>query len=170
MICSATLVNQSRGEAKPMTVSLVQQIFCHGRRFSSQIKQYERDVAMSRYPKTVAPRSHVDWDNIRLLIPPVCPSTGPSESRSVEIFYALVLRFQTAGMKVCKEISIPIVIGTKPVQINPNRSEIFIYQPSYFETSNSELLPDEYDDMKGVILHSNAKTFRPFYPYFPSLA
>lgn len=175
-MCQARLNNRSSQEAKPMTVSLVQQIFFHGRRFASQIKQIERDVVISKFPRSSVPRSYLQWDDIRLLVPPICPSTSPTESRAIEIFYALVLRYQTVGMKICKEVTIPIVIGTKPILGSSPSSHslvaasIFLYQPSIFEAPYSELLPNEYDDNIKDDVESNANSYRPFYPYYGGLA
>lgn len=159
-----------------MTISLVQRVFCHGRRFSSHIKQIDRDVVISKYSKSIASRSHVDMEEFRLEIPPVCPSTSPKESCVVEIFYALVLRFQSTGMKALKEVSIPIVIGTKPTtDSNHKRSNenagLYFYQPCVFEPAHSDFLPIEYEEnIMGQIADSNAKTFRPVYPYYVGLS
>ena len=179
IISHASVDNRSRREIKPMTVRLVQEITFHGQRFTYHIKKVKREVAMVRYTNTIAARTHEDWSQIKLLIPPVCSTTDSSQPHIIEIGYELVFNFDAAGAHVSRDLSIPIVIGTVPLVdssqdntvaiVDPSSIQTHSYMPSVFEPNDSDHLPLEYDDIIGDIIESNAKSFKPLYPYFDSL-
>lgn len=178
-----------------MKTKLVQEILFHAEGFTSHTRKEKREVVIIEYPTVIEPRSHEDWDNVKLRIPPVCASTPkirpPTSGRLIiEIEYALVFCFEPSGIHFSKDLSIPLCIGTVPLlELSSAQSYSSItspnsfnttpnYQPPSYEcsvfeptiTNNDDDLPPEYDDIKGDIISSDARTFKPYYPYYGGLS
>lgn len=182
--CHASVDNRSNNEIKPVTVSLVQAVTFRGVYYSYEKKKHvKRNVVTTKFSQCVAPHSHEDWTHIRLLIPAVCSSTlGGShhhQRRLIHVSYSLVFNFDPAGMHVSKTLTIPIVIGTVPLHVDPSVAASSVIAPpppyscqaSVFDASNDvEEPPPQYDEIKGDVVESDSKTFRPHYLYFYSLS
>ena len=161
------------------------------------MKKERREVTTAQYTSQLEARSIQEWDDIRLLIPPVCSSTTEFNSYSnlIKISYGVVLFIENEALfPSTKQIFIPIVIGTRPLTdlsqpitqtayvdfTNLTQNETpgaispppYSYQASFFATDTSEDLPPDYDEAvgNGELLQSNSSTFRPFYPYFGGLS
>lgn len=134
---------------------------------SSKTKTCSRDVATIEHTSSVASNSHEDWNNIKLLIPPVCSSTINPEL-IIEIKYELVLNFDASGSHVSKSLRIPIVIGTIPLTEadigTPPSYGLLSYQASVFDPESGSIA--ETNSIKGDVLESDSKTFKPYYPYY----
>ena len=192
-----SVYNNSRYVLKPTKVALIQQIDFHGDGFTHHIKKERREVTTAQYTSQQEARSVQEWDDIRLLIPPVCSSTTEFNSYSnlIKISYGVVLFIEAEDFfHYAKEIFIPIVIGTRPLidHSQPITQSAYVgfsdlsecatpgatspppysYQASCFATDTSEDLPPDYDEAvgNGELLQSNSSTFRPFYPYFGGLS
>lgn len=173
--CQATLNNRSRNEIKSLTVKLVEQIFFRAEGGVDLTKQVDREVASIRYMHHIRPRTQTDWDDIRLKIPPVCASTN-HKGHIIEVAYALMLHFEASGIHSSKNLFIPIVIGTEPFVVKqaptavsdeknePKKRPKLTYKHSLFGASDR--LPYEHHQVRGDVIDSDAKTFRPRYPYF----
>lgn len=163
-----------------MTVTLYQEICFRGVYYSyEKKKRIQRSVVGKRHSSGIMSHSHENWDEIKLQIPPVCPSTVAGR-RLIEVSYTLVFNFNPAGVHMSKDLLVPIVIGTKPLNEYTNESSSsstsipppppYSYKQSIFEPTDEEELPPDYDEVKGEVLESDAKHFRPHYLYFYSLS
>lgn len=165
-----------------MKVTLVQIIDFHGEGFTHHVKRVKQDVVSEISSEYIQPHSFEDWNRIRLKIPPVCASTISLVSRIIAVSYQLVLNFDAVGFHVSKDLIIPIVIGTVPLQDSPIASRDlqdfssclnpppYSFQASVLGPSSDDELPPDYDEIVGEICDSNAKTFRPYYPYFGDIS
>lgn len=204
-----------------MKVSFVQQILLHCFTKCSQTphtKKLTHQVASITYPSSpIAPHSQVDWDNVKICLPPLCASITPMHHRSpllIEVQYGLVFSFQPSFFAGPSEkhfgkdlVFIPLCIGTVPmidcpfasfsigldnnpaITMNDNNgqnqqqqdglttissAQTNYYPPPSYECANMgddtyDILP-EYDDIKGDIISSDARTFKPYYPYYGGLS
>lgn len=147
-----------------MQVDLVQQIRFHA---TTKSRTCRRHVATVRFPGKIAARQQENWENISLVVPPVCSSWNGT-CRIIEVNYAINLNFDASGLAVSKDMTIPIVIGTIPLMnmgMPVPTSLPLTYQASIFDPSPNQEMPPDYET-KGEMVESDVNSFRPFYPYY----
>lgn len=164
VIFSVIINNRSSREIKTMKVDLIQQIRFHA---TTKSRTCTRHVASVVYPAKIPPRQQEHWDNIALVVPPVCSSSNGT-CRIIEVNYAINLNFDAAGVALSQDLTIPIVIGTIPLMNLgmpvPNNLPL-TYQASIFDPTPNQEMPPDYET-KGEVVESDANSFRPHYPYF----
>jgi len=156
-----------------MRLKLVQKIKFHAERITHHTKEVEHEVAFTKYTKIIPPMSHEDWDQIMLVIPPVCSSTIDLKPRLIRVSYQVVLKFDASGMHISKDLVIPITIGTIPMRdssfVEGSSMPPYSYQISTVTATNMDELSSYIEDTNGDLYESNCQTFKPYYPYFDGI-
>lgn len=149
-----SLNNKSNKKIKPMTIRLIQKLvfFAQGRSHGSALT-----VATITFDKFVEARSIVDWIGV-FVIPSVCPSSN-GLCKIIQLSYQLVLNFDAEGLAVSRDVAIPLVIGTIPLQGNSSA------QPSYVSSVFGPSL-EQSTEAADENLVSDNNTFVPSYPVF----
>lgn len=137
----------------------------------------EREVASTMYVGRISPNDHLKWENGKVIVPPLCPSSSNKSCGNIEVNYFLRLGYITGNDRSRDdELSIPIVIGTIPlvnvanndVKCQPSappqpETSLFTFEPNLFrEVSNFK----EISEIKDETLDSDYNSYRPLYPYF----
>lgn len=173
--CIASISNQTKRTLKKIKLSLVQIINVMGERFRVHYKTYRQQVVSTTISNMILPESNEDLDPIVLIVPAVCPTSIESPCKIIDVSYELVFNFSIGFPYSEKEISIPLVIGTEPlnnrrVQFNQIQRRISCtqctFQPSVFGPIDD---PPEYDNAVGEVHESNIKSFTPYYPFYDYL-
>lgn len=152
--------NRTNRAITEMSANLVQKIKFHS---NNKTKTCIRNVASIKYDQRVSARSTDRWDKSVLLIPPVCSSSNGT-CRIIEVSYAVIFRFDASGFAISKDLVIPIVIGTIPMNIEQDsRPPAYTYETCIFGPNPVDI-PDE--TRKGEIIESDSNTFKPYYPYY----
>ena len=162
-ICFDLVVdNKSNRDIKAPTASLVQVVRLQA---TTKSKTTHRKVTTLELPKRIEERTCENFDNMKLLVPPVCSSSFGT-SRIIDISYYFDLNFDAAGPSVSTDLNVPIVIGTVPLASDDNNRQStysnLTYEASIFDANQFK---QELID-KGEIMQSDADTYRPFYPYY----
>lgn len=164
IVFSVNIDNRSSREIKIMQVDLVQQIKFHA---TNKTRTCTRHVAAIRFPGKIGIRKQENWENISLVVPPVCSSSNGT-CRIIDVRYAINLNFDAGGLAISKDLSIPVVIGTIPLMnlgIPVPQNWPLSYQASIFDPTPSQEMPPEYET-KGEVVESDQSSFRPHYPYY----
>lgn len=176
IVFSVMIDNRSSREIKSMQVDLNQIIVFHA---TTKSRRVARHVASVRFPGKVGARNQEHWENIALLVPPVCSSSNGT-CRIIDLKYELNLNFDASGVAVSKSLIIPVVIGTVPLSSPMSRPATLSlpaslpdqfgqpppsYQASIFEPTPNQEMPPDYDT-KGELVESDHNSFRPHYPYY----
>ena len=163
LICNADIDNKSSRDIKEMSVSLVQNI-----RFiaTTKSKIVRRVVSNIMFPNMVKEKSFQDWNNIILPIPSIC-STSNGVSKIIEVNYFVIFNFDTSGIAVSKDLTIPITIGTIPLRDDVN-SVPSTPLPYSFERCmfgpNTNL--SQQEEIKGEYYENDSNTYIPLYPIY----
>ena len=165
--------NKSSNKAKITAVEIIQRT-----RFNATAKTRTelRTVAKVNYPKIIPPGLNETLTS-SLVIPPVC-STSNGLCRIIEVSYEATLRFGSTGVGFDKSVIVPVVVGTVPlmqVAISAQDAKAMGAQvPSYeacmFGVNQAgSTIPNDLET-KGEFVESDAKNYKPLYPYFKDLA
>ena len=140
----------------------------------------EREVASTMYVGRISPNEHLNWEDGKVIVPPLCPSSSNKSCGNIEVKYSLRLGYITGNdMSRDDELSIPIVIGTIPldnlvnndVKCQPSappqpETSLFTFEPNLFrEVSNFKEMSYN-NESKEETLDSDYNSYRPLYPYF----
>jgi hypothetical protein len=176
--------NQSSKEILETYVNLVQTLKLNAQ---NQTKIVKRVVCTARYLDMIKPRSIEAWDSSCLVIPPLC-STLNGLTPLIQINYSLVLYVNLSGLSCTKSLTLPIVIGTVPIQGNVMHGktarqdridnisfEHDMYVSSANKGSNPAIRKDRnslvsfdsgFDMINGEFMDSEDLEFMPSYPYY----
>lgn len=164
-ICFDLVVdNKSNRDIKPPLASLVQVVRLQA---TTKSKTTHRKVATLELPNRIQERMCEKFDNMKLVVPPVCSSSFGT-SRIIDISYYFDLNFDASGPSISTDLNIPVVIGTVPLlrsdQDHPQSSShaILTFEASIFDANQFK---QELID-KGEIMQSDTDTYKPFYPYY----
>jgi hypothetical protein len=123
---------------------------------------FSRDAGTQKFPQTISEKSKCEW-NGSFVVPAVSPSSL-NTCRIVEIQYFLVLSLVPSGPTKEFEMSIPICIGTIPIENDLKRANYQqVYQPSVFHSDLSAILDGKDDDM---YIDTD---YKPLYPYYDEM-
>lgn len=76
----------------------------------------EREVASTMYVGRISHNDHLNWEDGKVIVPPLCPSSSNKSCGNIEVNYFLRLGYITGNDRSRDdELSIPIVIGTIPL-------------------------------------------------------
>ena len=114
-----------------------------------------------------------NWSNVRLKIPTVCPSLLDS-CRLIKLDYILRLVVNVSTLSINKQLDIPIVIGTVPLNESklPANPDIRYYKSILERRGKSDQNLEEEENDSALIIsegNSNENTlwkFKPKYPYY----
>lgn len=145
-----------------MYVNLVQTVIFHS---TAKKRTCRRNVALVKFPGKIGARSEESWENVALIVPPVCSSSVSESCRIIKISYYLHLCIDAGGFSISKELSLPVLIGTIPLpdmayHLSPT------YQESIFTPSSTKIMSDYDYDPKAEMFESDINTFKPHYPYY----
>jgi hypothetical protein len=163
IVFNATVDNRSSREIKSCTVNLIQHLVFHA---TTKSKRCTRTVALIKYPKKINAKTTETWSDSVLTIPPVCSSSNGT-CRIIEVIYSVVFNFDASGMAISTDVSIPITIGTIPLQDSNNQTQHnlpYSFEASHFGAESNQM-PPEFEQ-KGEVFESDANSFKPYYPYY----
>ena len=125
IICQATIDNLSSSEIRSTKVCLIQEVTFHGLHSHHEKKRLAtREITSNKNSSLIPSHSRCEWEDIDLMIPEsICPTTN--NPHIIEISYKLALSLCFSGLHSNKEISVPIVIGTKPFSSHSSKCEFF---------------------------------------------
>jgi hypothetical protein len=165
IVFNVTVNNRSSREIVSCSVKLMQHLIFHA---TTKSKKYTRRVAFIEYPNMINAKTTETWSGSAIIIPPVCSSSNGT-CRIIDVFYSVVLKFNTSGISTSTYVSIPITIGTIPLQESYYTNQAqhnlsYSFEASHFESESKEVLLEF--EQKGEMFESDTNTFKPCYPYY----
>ena len=149
IIFNATIDNRSSETIISLSAALEQHIFT---RNSSKV-EFGYDIVALKYPgEKIDPYKLVNWSDVKLKIPTVCPSTIET-CKIIKIEYKLTVVIVFIGFNK-KRVELPITIGTVPLNDSPS---------SISFPANPIFSSDYYN---GIDNKTNDTLFKPKYPFY----
>lgn len=150
IIFNATIDNRSSETIISLSAALEQHIFT---RNSSKV-EFGYDIVALEYPgEKIDPYKLVNWSDVKLKIPTVCPSITET-CKIIKIEYKLTVVIVFIGFTKKKRVELPITIGTVPLNDSPS---------SISFPANPIFSSDYYN---GIDNKTNDTLFKPKYPFY----
>lgn len=138
---------------KPAKVSLIQETVFRNRQSPPKTKMERSEIVTVENSSPIKARSNQEWEDIIMLIPPVYSSITlyTPKPNFIKVSYKVVLFIQAYNRPFysTKELSIPIIIGSKPLidHSQPvNNTRIVLTTSTAVESVD---LPPEYHQIVG---------------------
>ena len=120
----------------------------------------------------IEPGMKVYWSNMRLTIPPVCPSFQDT-CEIIKLHYTLTLVVDVSALSVNKVVDLPIVIGTVPLNDSNINLRAIKYCLSIIDRhgGNKYMYPEkmELEALRKALRRGRKHDllyFEPRYPYY----
>ena len=168
LVFNVNIQNLSSSSLNELSVSLVQKIVFSSS--NSRQKRAIRIVASIKSSTVIEAHSNESWRQA-IKIPPVI-STSNGTCKIIQITYELVLNVNPMGLAFSKNLKIPVIIGTVPINEDNTQTADDLLPPSYemcvFGSERAAEIPN-YGSTQPTII-DNEQTWNtpmtPLYPYF----